>query len=53
MAVIGIAWQRLAVGDGLAAFRAMQGGGERDLHAELVGPIRVALADAFDLGRMQ
>ena len=31
----------------------MQGRGERDLDAELVRPMRLALADAFDFGRVQ
>ena len=31
----------------------MQGRGERDLDAKFVGPVRLALADAFDLGRVQ
>jgi hypothetical protein len=43
----------LAVGDELAAGRATQRGGDRHLDAEFVGPMRLALADAFDLGRMQ
>jgi hypothetical protein len=41
------------VGDELAAFGAMERGGERDLDAELVRPMRLALADAFDLGGVQ
>ena len=32
---------------------AMQGRGERDLDAELIRPVRLALADAFGLGRVQ
>ena len=31
----------------------MKRGGERDLDAELVRSMRLALADAFDLGRVQ
>ncbi len=31
----------------------MQGGGDRDLHAELAGRMPLSLADAFDLRRMQ
>lgn len=53
VAVIGIAGQRLHMGDELAAFGAMQRRGDRDFHAKLVGPVRVALADAFDLRRME
>src|SRR5579864_1454706 len=53
MAVIGIARQRFGMGDELAALRAMQRRGERDLHAELVRPMRLALVDAFDLRRVQ
>jgi hypothetical protein len=53
VAVIRIARQRLGVGDELAAPGAMERGGERDLDAELVRPMRFALADAFDLGRVQ
>ena len=34
-------------------FERCERGGERHLDAELVGPVRLALADAFDLGRMQ
>src|SRR5271156_1455242 len=48
-----VAWQRLDVSDELVALRAMERGGDRDFHAELVGSMRLALADAFDLGRMQ
>ena len=53
VAVVGVARQRLGVGDELAALGAMERGGERDLDAELVGPMRLALADALDLGRVQ
>ena len=53
VAVVGVARHRLGVGDELAALRAMQRGGERDLDAELVGPMGLALADALDLGRVQ
>jgi hypothetical protein len=52
-AVIRVARQRLGVGDELAAPGAMEGGGERDLDAELVRAMGLALADAFDLGRVQ
>ena len=53
VAVVGVARHRLGVGDELAAFGAMERGGERDLDAELVGPMGLALADALDLGRVQ
>ena len=48
--VVGVAGQRLHVGDELAALGTMKRGGERDLDAELVRPMRLALADTFDLG---
>ena len=41
------------MGDEPAALRALQRGGDGDLHAELVRPMDFSLADAFDLGRMQ
>ena len=53
MAVIRVAGQRLGVGDELAALGAIERGGERDLDAEFVGAMGLALADAFDLGRVQ
>ena len=53
MAVVGVAGQRLGVGDELAALGAIERGGERDLDAELVRAMGLALADAFDLGRVQ
>ncbi len=53
VAVVGIARHRLGVGDELASPGAMERGGERDLHPELVGTMGLALADAFDLGRVQ
>ena len=53
MAVIGIARQRLRVDDELAALAVLEGGGDTDLDAELVGLVRLALADALHLGRMQ
>ena len=37
----------------LAALAALEGGGDADLDAELVGLVRLALADALDLGRVQ
>src|ERR1700722_2451355 len=53
MAVVGVARQRLGVGDELAALVAIERGGERDFDAKLVKAMRLALADAFDLGRVQ
>ena len=53
VAIVGVAGQRLGVGDELAALGAMERGGERDLDAKLVGTMGLALADAFDLGRVQ
>ena len=46
--IIGIARQRLHVGDELAAPGVADGGSDGDLDAELVGPMGLALADAFD-----
>ncbi len=51
--IIGIAGQRLHVGDELAAFTVLEGGGNADLDPKLVGPVRLALADALHLGRVQ
>ena len=53
MAVVGVAGQRLHMGDELAALGVVERRGDRDLDAELVGPVRLALADAFDLRRVQ
>src|ERR1700719_1146717 len=53
VAVIGIARQRLHVGDELAALAVLEGGGNADLDAELVGPVRLAFADALHLGSVQ
>src|SRR5450755_2293171 len=53
MPVIGIARQRLHVGDELAAFAVLEGGGNADLDAELVRLMRLALADALHLGCVQ
>ncbi len=50
VAVVGVAGQRLGMGDELAALGAMERGGERDLDAKLVGTMGLAFADAFDLG---
>jgi hypothetical protein len=51
--VIRIARQRLHVGDELAAPGVADGGSDGDLDAELVGPMGVAFADAFDFRRVQ
>src|SRR4030081_3592258 len=53
MAVIGTARQRPHMGDELAALAVLEGGGHADLDAELVRPMGLALADAFDFRRMQ
>ena len=53
MAVIGVARQRLGVGDELAALGAIERGGERDFDAKLVRAMRLALANAFDLERVE
>src|SRR6185312_6904698 len=41
------------MGDELAALGVRQRGGDGDLDPELVGPVRLALADALHLRRMQ
>jgi hypothetical protein len=51
--VIWIAGQRLHMGDELAALAVLEGGGNAHLDAELVRPMGLALADAFDFRRMQ
>ena len=51
--IIWIAGQRLHMGDELAALAVLEGGGNADLDAELVRPMGLALADAFDFRRMQ
>src|SRR6266478_360430 len=53
VAVIGIAGQRLHMGDELAALAVLEGGGNADLDAELVRSMGLAFAGAFDLRRMQ
>ena len=53
MAVEGIAVQRLAVQDELAALGLGDGSCNRDLAAELVGSPRFSFADALDLGSVQ
>ena len=52
MAVVRASGQRLGMQDELAALAASFGGGERDLDAELVWRLRLALADAFGLQRV-
>lgn len=51
--VIGVAGQRLYMGDELATLRAAYRSGNGDFDAELVRPVRLALADALDLRRVQ
>src|SRR4029450_5390944 len=53
MAVIRIAWQGLGVERKLAALRALERGCHRDLHPELVRPVRLALANALHLRGME
>jgi hypothetical protein len=53
VAVIGIAGQRLHMSDELAALAVLEGGGNAHLDAELVRPMSLAFADAFDFRRMQ
>ena len=53
MAVVGVARQRLRMGDELSALGVMERRGDADLDAELVRTMRLALADAFDFGRVQ
>jgi hypothetical protein len=53
MPVIRVARQCLGVGDELAAPRAMERGGERDLDAKLIRAMRLAFANALDLRGVQ
>jgi hypothetical protein len=53
MTIIGIAGQRLGMDRELAAFAALERGGDAHLDAELIGLVRLSLADAFDLWGMQ
>src|SRR6202051_2731172 len=53
MAIIGGTRQRLRMGDELTALAVLEGGGNADLDAELVSFVRLALADALHLGRVQ
>src|SRR5882724_5947985 len=53
VAVVGIARQRLHVGDELATLAVLERGGDADLDAELVRLVGLALADAFHFGSMQ
>ena len=50
VAVVRIAGQRLRMDSKLAALGVPEGGGDADLDAEFIGLVRLALADAFDLG---
>src|SRR5215475_907487 len=51
--VIGIAGQCCSMGDKLPAGGMLYGGGDAHLDAELVRPVRLALADALHLRRVQ
>ena len=51
--VIRIAQQHCDVGDKLPAGGMLHGGRDAHLDAELVGPVRLAFADALDLWRVQ
>ena len=53
MPVIRIARQRLGMDGELAALAALEGGGDADLDAKLVGLVRLAFANAFDFGSVQ
>ena len=53
MAVVGVARQRLGVGDELAALGMMERCGDADLDPKLIRAMRLALADAFDLRSVQ
>ena len=53
VAVIGVVRQRLGMEHELAARGAGIGGDDRGLDAELIGRPGLALADAFDLGRVE
>ena len=53
MAIIGVAGQCLHMGDELAALGVCQRGGNGDLDAELVRPVRLALTDALHFRRVQ
>ena len=53
MTVVGIAVQRLDMGDELSPGRTFVGGGDADLAAELIGLAGLAFADTLDFGRVQ
>ena len=53
VAVVRIAGQRLRMDSKLAALGVPDVGGDADLDAEFIGLVRLALADAFDLGGVQ
>src|SRR6516165_7148353 len=51
--IVRVAWERGDMGDELAAGGMFDGSGDAHLDAEFVGPMRLTLADTFDLGRME
>src|SRR3712207_4015707 len=53
MTVVGVARQGAGAEDELAAGGQRVRGGDRDLHPELEAGVRLALADALHLGRVQ
>lgn len=53
MAVVWVARQPHDIGDEMAALQTMQRRGDRGLHVELMGTMRLPRADTFDLLRMQ
>ena len=53
MAVTRAAGQCGDMGDELAALASVDRGGAADLGPKLIGAVCLALADAFDLGRME
>src|SRR4029450_3692710 len=53
VSVIRVAGQRCGMGDKLAASGMLHCGGDAHLDPELVRPVRLALADALDLWRVQ
>jgi hypothetical protein len=53
MPIVWVAGERLGMQDQLPAGRAGVGGDDRHFNAELVRGLRLAFADALDLGRVQ
>jgi hypothetical protein len=53
VAIVRVAGQCGHLRDELAAGGMFDGSGDAHLDAELAGPMRLAFADAFDLGRME